>query len=74
MSAGRERSVMVWDARESLLLSRLEAIERELDELAQIEQPPTRKRRERTSELEDERRRVTVSLAQLGPSPRAKMG
>lgn len=74
MSAGRERSVMVWDARESLLLSRLEAIERELDELAQIEQPPTRKRRERTSELEDERRRTIISLAQLGPSPRAKMG
>ena len=74
MSAGRERSVMVWDARQSLLLSRLEAIEQELEELAQIEQPPTRKRRERTSELEDERRRVVTSLAQLGPTPRAKMG
>lgn len=74
MSAGRERSVMVWDTRASLLLTRLEAIERELDELALIEQPPTRKRRERVSELEDERRRVTISQAQLGPSPRAKMG
>jgi hypothetical protein len=40
----------------------------------EIEEPPTRKRRERIGDLENELRRITVELAQLGPSPRAKMG
>ncbi|HZC06891.1 MAG TPA: hypothetical protein VE338_14750 [Ktedonobacterales bacterium] len=74
MTAGRERSVTMWDVRESLLRQRMEAIAHELDQLTQIEEPLTRKRRERISELEDERRRITVALAQLGPAPRAKMG
>lgn len=74
MTAGRERAVMVWDARESLLQRRLEALDQELAHLARIEEPPTRKRRDRISDLEAERLRIVLALAQLGPSPRAKMG
>ncbi len=74
MTSGRERGVMLWDARASLLRARMEATQRELTQLAEIEEPPTRKRRERMGELEVEARRSMVALAQLGPSPRAKMG
>jgi hypothetical protein len=74
MTAGRERGVMVWDVRERLLQQRYEAISQELARLAEIEEPPTRMRRERIDDLENELRRVVVELAQLGPSPRAKMG
>ena len=74
MTGGRERTVMLWDARASLLHARLETAQRELAQLAEIEQPPTRQRRERAGELEAEARRATLALAQLGPSPRAKMG
>jgi hypothetical protein len=66
--------VTLWDVRASLLKRRLEAVSQELAHLAAIEEPPTRKRREQMSELEDERRHITIMLAQLGPSPRAKMG
>jgi hypothetical protein len=74
MTAGRERGVMVWDVRERLLQQRYEAVSQELARLVEIEEPPTRKRRERIGDLENELRRITVELAQLGPSPRAKMG
>ncbi len=74
MTAGRERGVTLWDVREALLQRRLDAARQELAQLAAIEEPPTRKRRERIAELEEEQRHITVSLAQLGPSPRAKMG
>ncbi|HEX8998033.1 MAG TPA: hypothetical protein VF812_18540 [Ktedonobacterales bacterium] len=74
MSGGRERAVMVWDARVSLLVQRRDAVESELAHLADIEEPPTRKRREHIAELEAERLRVQRMLAQLGPAPRAKMG
>lgn len=74
MSGGRERGVTVWEARETLLLQRLNAVEEELRLLAAIEEPPTRKRLEQTDALEAERLRLQFMLAQLGPSPRAKMG
>jgi len=74
MTSGRERGVMLWDARASLLRARLEATQRELAHLNEIEEPPTRKRRERVAELEAEARLAMAALAQLGPSPRAKMG
>ena len=74
MSGGRERGVTVWEARETLLLQRLDAVNEELRLLAEIEEPPTRKRLEQTDTLEAERRRLQFMLAQLGPSPRAKMG
>jgi hypothetical protein len=74
MASGRERGVIVWDVRASLLKRRLDLADLELMRLAAIEEPPTRKRRERIAELEDERRHITIALAQLGPSPRAKMG
>lgn len=74
MSSGRERAVMVWAARYALLSANLERIERALGELAAIEEPPNRKRRERQGELEAERQRAALDLARLGPSPQAKMG
>ncbi|HEX2347310.1 MAG TPA: hypothetical protein VHI51_02640 [Ktedonobacterales bacterium] len=74
MSAGRERGALIWDARDHLLRRRLEAIEAELAQLAGIQEPLNRKRRERMAELERESQRITLSLARLGPSPRAKMG
>jgi hypothetical protein len=74
MTAGRERGVTLWDVRESLLQRRREAVSQELAQIAAIEEPPTRKRRERMGELEEELRHITIMLAQLGPSPRAKMG
>jgi hypothetical protein len=45
-----------------------------LGQLAAIQEPLNRKRRDRMAELEKESQRITVSLARLGPSPRAKMG
>lgn len=74
MSGGRERGISVWDARQTLLLQRLDAVNDELERLAEIEEPPTRKRVERRDELETERRQMQLRLAQLGPAPRAKMG
>ncbi|HEY8322885.1 MAG: hypothetical protein ACHQ1E_04040 [Ktedonobacterales bacterium] len=74
MSAGRERGALIWDARDHLLRRRLEAVQAELGQLAAIQEPLNRKRRDRMAELEKESQRITVSLARLGPSPRAKMG
>ena len=74
MTGGRERGIMVWDARESLLLLRRDAVADELARIAEIEEPLTRKRRERIAELEVESRRLQLMLGQLGPAPRAKMG
>ncbi len=74
MTGGRERGVMVWEVRETLLCQRRDAVREELARLTLIEEPPTRKRRERLAALEEEERRLQVLLAQLGPAPRAKMG
>ena len=74
MSSGRERAVMVWEARHALASARLEQIERALSELTSAEEPPSRKRRERTLELEAEREQAMLALARLGPAPHAKMG
>jgi hypothetical protein len=74
MSSGRERAVMVWAARQALVSQRLDQIESELANLKALEEPPSRKRRERLAELEEERRQVLLFLARLGPSPHAKMG
>jgi hypothetical protein len=74
MSSGRERAVLVWEGRHALATQRLEEIERTLTELRGMEEPPSRKRRERMAELEEERRQAMLDLARLGPSPRAKMG
>ena len=69
MSAGRERGALIWDARDHLLRRRLEAVQAELGQLAAIQEPLNRKRRDRMAELEKESQRITVSLARLGPSP-----
>lgn len=74
MSSGRERAVIVWQGRRALASQRLEEIERTLAELRAMEEPPSRKRRERMADLEEERRQVMLTLARLGPSPHAKMG
>jgi hypothetical protein len=74
MSSGRERAVLVWEARHALATARMEQIERALSELASIEEPPSRKRRERAMGLATEREQVMVALARLGPAPHAKMG
>ena len=74
MTGGRERGIMVWDARASLLHMRRDAVADELARIAEIEEPLTRKRRERYVELEAESRRLQLLLGQLGPAPRAKMG
>ena len=74
MSSGRDRAVMVWAVRHALAAQRFEEIERSLAELRTFEEPPSRKRRERTTDLEEERRQVMLTLARLGPSPHAKMG
>lgn len=74
MSSGRERAVVVWEARYTLVAQRLSEIERGLAELRALEEAPSRKRRERLADLEEERSQVMLALARLGPSPRAKMG
>jgi hypothetical protein len=74
MSSGRERAVMVWEARHALASARLAQIESALRELGSAEEPPSRKRRERAVELEAERQHVVRTLASLGPRPHAKMG
>ena len=74
MSAGRERGVMQWEVRESLLRQRLTSVSEELARLAEMDEAKLGKRRERLHDLELERVRLEMSLAQLGPSPRAKMG
>ncbi len=74
MSSGRDRAVMVWAVRHALASQRLDEIERSQAELRALEEPPSRKRRERTTDLEEERRQVMLTLARLGPSPHARMG
>lgn len=74
MSSGRERAVLVWQARRALAAARLAQVECALGELASAEEPPSRKRRDRATELEAERQQLMLALAQLGPSPHAKMG
>lgn len=74
MSSGRERAILVWEGRHALAAQRLDEIERTLADLRAMEEPPSRKRRERMADLEEERRRMMQALALLGPSPRAKMG
>ena len=74
MSSGRERAVMVWAGRYALVSRRLDEIERSLADLRALEEPPSRKRRDRKADLEEQRRQVMLSLARLGPSPHAKMG
>lgn len=74
MSSGRERAVQVWAARHALALRRLEVVERALAEQRGMEEAPSRKRRERLSELEEERRQLMLTLARLGPCPQPKMG
>lgn len=74
MSGGRERGIMVWDVRETLLRERLAQLDQELAQLHAIQEPPTRKQVERVGALEAERDGVRAQIAQLGPSSRAKMG
>lgn len=74
MSSGRERGVLVWGARYTLTTRRLEEIERALAEQRAVEEPLSRKRRERIADLEEERRQVMLAIARLGPSPQPKMG
>ncbi len=74
MNSGRERAVIVWEARHALLSQRLEEIERTLATMLAAEEPPSRKRRERIADLTEERRQVMLALGRLGPSPQAKMG
>lgn len=74
MSGGRERGIMVWDVRETLLRERLAQLSQELAQLNSIQEPPTRKRVERIGALEAEREAILAQIAQLGPSSRAKMG
>lgn len=74
MSGGRERGIMVWDVRETLLRERLAHLDHELAQLNANQEAPTRKRMERVSQLEAERAAVGMQIARLGPSSRAKMG
>jgi hypothetical protein len=74
MSSGRERAVLVWEARHALVTRRLSEIERGLAELRATEEAPSRKRRERMADLEAEQQHVMLAIARQGPSPRAKMG
>jgi hypothetical protein len=74
MSGGRERGIILWEVRATLLRVRDAAVREELESLASIQEPPTRKRRERMAELEGELRHIMIELAQLGPDPRPKMG
>ncbi len=65
---------MVWAGRHALASQRLDEIERALIELRALEEAPSRKRRERMADLEEERRQAMLTLARLGPSPHARMG
>jgi hypothetical protein len=70
MKMGRERAVVRWDIRASLLDGRIAKLEQQLASL-NAAGPRERERAARLSaELDDLRRQVCA----LGPSPRAKMG
>lgn len=71
MKMGRERAIMRWDIRASLLRERIERAEHTLAALA-----PAASGRERDKRLRTERELADLhaQLAALGPSPRAKMG
>lgn len=71
MKMGRERAILRWDVRASLLGGRIERLEQTLSSLA----PSAGAReRERQLRLEQELDALRAQLAALGPSPRAKMG
>lgn len=70
MPMGRERGVLRWDIRATLLADQLAEVERELGNTPEAA-PKAQERRER---LEQERLELLSALRALGPSPRAKMG
>lgn len=71
MKMGRERAVLRWDIRASLLRGQIERAERALAELG-----PAAGQRDRDKRARMERELATLRdrLNALGPSPRAKMG
>lgn len=71
MKMGRERAVLRWDIRASLLRDQIERSERSLAALG----PATGQRdRDKRARLERELIALRGRLDALGPSPRAKMG
>ena len=88
MQMGRERGVMRWDVRHSLISDRLALVEARLARLnpsVALDAPigatpplrsPKEERaiREESARLTTEREELRRQLRALGPSPRAKMG
>ncbi len=88
MQMGRERGVMRWDVRHSLISDRLAQVEARLARLTPPaardtpigDAPPMRSPkeeraiREESARLTTEREELRRQLCALGPSPRAKMG
>jgi hypothetical protein len=71
MKMGRERAILRWDIRRSLLEQRIARAEQQRAALGLPTGPRERERVARlTAELEDLRRQ----LQRIGPSPHAKMG
>lgn len=71
MKMGRERAILRWDVRASLLRDRIERAEQALTSSG-----PSAGAREREKQLrlEHDLNALRAQLAALGPSPRAKMG
>ena len=77
MHMGRERGVLRWDIRRSLLDAQLVRVEEALAALDATPVTPKTNLREHTSRrerLSKERLDLLQQITALGPSPRAKMG
>jgi hypothetical protein len=71
MNMGRERGILRWELRHSLLAQRLARVE---ETLAGMAEPKGARERERLEQITREREDLQRKLQALGPSPSAKMG
>jgi hypothetical protein len=71
MPGGRERNIMRWELRATLLRDQIARLDERLARLDATDTPSTQGRREA---LLAERAQLARQLDALGPDPRAKMG
>ena len=71
MPGGRERNIMRWDLRATLLRNQLARLD---ERLARLDAADVSSRQGQREALLAERAELARQLAALGPDPRAKMG
>lgn len=75
MPGGRERNILRWELRESLLRGQVARLDERLERLGDISDPNiSPEQRTKRDDLLAQRAQLAHELDALGPNPRAKMG